>query len=286
MDIFAIDYILGIIAARASPSDVNTILKTCKFLYQKTEILRQMMTNNYRLFLKSKVWDVDELLDNMIKLGGLATGSSVLQCLYSEVWDTPGETTDIDILFIGDQLSPETCALDTHHLEKGMRGLLFKNGYMPQVVKDDDNLFICRRHRLVVERYGMLPFYTIKFAHPDFKHVINITYIDPKICSFEGQKLISLFDYIDYFFDLNCCKVAFDGFRMYVRDTYGIITKKTTVDMNINKYWNAIRSYPFYMVPHTLPKKVLIKHRLMKRCNKYINRGFEIVNIQELDSLD
>ena len=37
---------------------------------------------------------------------------------------------------------------------------------------------------------------------------------------------------------------------------------------------------------YTLPKKVLIKHRLMKRCNKYINRGFEIVNIQELDSLD
>lgn len=80
----------------------------------------------------------------------------------------------------------------------------------------------------------------------------------------------TIFKFVDFTFDLEICKVIYDGCRLYIKDIEALFERKCTIDLDLDKY--VRRDFGGGgMSDDELTAK------LRKRVEKYEQRGFKIL---------
>jgi hypothetical protein len=213
----------------------------------------------------------EEFLSLTRKSGGHISGSVILQLLYDEIW----ENSDLDIII------PTTFPFSN-------------NGEFTYDGRDarsfDDPSFILGKHCLTNEftketqdcsdqllcihwkdqyanykkkSYGLIPANMYKFTYNKFD--INFIYIEN----------MQTYEYIDYYFDFSVCKNMYDGIKLTIWDIEGIISRKTKNNTDYSRYRQIVNhSYDGWNKKDSLK---IIEEQSKKRKDKYIKRGFKIV---------
>jgi hypothetical protein len=94
----------------------------------------------------------------------------------------------------------------------------------------------------------------------------------------------NVYQFITSNFDLSFCKVAFDGNKLYIKNVDNIQTKSGIVDIDLEKY---ITRYLYLREPSDSfdwTEKKSLMAKLLKRVEKYKQRGFKVIN--EQDAID
>jgi hypothetical protein len=97
---------------------------------------------------------------------------------------------------------------------------------------------------------------------------------------------IPVLDFIKNIFDLDFCKVAFNGKKIFIYDLESVIRRKSNYFTDLTIY-NRIRKNPNYILfgnPKTIRNQEpitdeFLMNRMKKRTEKYRNRGFIIENM-------
>lgn len=227
-------------------------------------------------FLDKRVYSPDDFINLIQKSNSIISGSAILQILYDEKW----KDSDIDVYTLTEGDMPPS----RNNPKNEYPDLLFPDslcgqGYSAMSQADDisDQIVHVKGYpaKLFIKKYGVLPFHSMKYKHENHDLVINWL----RITKYWEIKLKSLHSYIDYYFDLSCCKVSFDGKNLRVKDLERLFKRKSTVDLNFAKYRKYIgliyKESFFEKVPN--PESVS-KQRITERIKKYTERGFEIIN--------
>lgn len=195
------------------------------------------------------------ILDDMIEYQNVISGSFILQCLYNEDWES-----DIDIYCLDDsrQLDPDYISPNSFAWH------LYINEFAN--IKQSSN-------------YEFLHVWSRKYESGNFQKVINHIIIkkesleimdDHNIKNKTPKNYSSIFHFVDESFDLEICKVVFDGKKLYIKNLDSLIYKKCKVSLNLDKY---IRR-GFW--PEGLISDKILEDFVRARIEKYKARGFNI----------
>lgn len=81
----------------------------------------------------------------------------------------------------------------------------------------------------------------------------------------------TIFKFVDFSFDLEFCKVVYDGKRLYIRDINCLFKKQCKVNLDLDKYIRRC----LYSVSEITDAELIFK--LARRVTKYEQRGFTIL---------
>ena len=241
--------------------DVNKIIR-----YRLSEIFGNLI-------------DVDEFITELVECNSYISGSFILQCLYNVEW----EGSDIDVY-----------SLSTDGSYSGkLKEWLYYLGSREFNLEEDDNrykelhltsrTFVATNDAKETSETDSIPIKPIKITKIVLNHIIVNTnpieistpdnihklYNEPYLL---GKRLhnSTIFKFVDTTFDLEICKVVYDGSRLYIRNIFSLFKRKCTADFSTEKYIKRI----LYQSPDFCDKR--IKDNLMNRIQKYEQRGFTI----------
>lgn len=199
-----------------------------------------------------------EFNDNLIKYRQYISGSFVLQCIYNTSW----ENSDIDVYYI------EPNNIHFHQYQQDIfiwnaenninkYNLTYSGNYKSyEYLPVSSRHFVCNNVKLD---------YIVIFPN----HTCDNEYVSP-LRNMPKHNYKSIFHFVDDIYDINICKIIYDGQRIYVKNLNNLFAKQTSVNLHLNKYYRT-GFWPEESIPEY---KLIVK--VLKRVKKYKSRGFNI----------
>lgn len=203
----------------------------------------------------------EEFMKNLAKHGKYISGSFLLQVVYGEVW----QGSDIDIYYLTNSSYVKT--------------------FEDKFIYDNDKFIYGFDSEWEYESYDFLPVKSRRFEIKDTKMFVD--YIEILNKDIEIADILyyryndcmhyiphfnydNVFQFIDDMYDIEICKIVYNGKRLYIKDTNNLFERKSTVVLPMNKYLRTSIAAPNSCTFSQLVKKVL------KRIYKYTFRGFKL----------
>lgn len=217
---------------------------------------------------KTKKKDINLLIDNFIsrpqylgddaglflkklrESGEYISGSFLLKILYDADWEC-----DLDVYkFVVEQTT------DPISIEWGILidSLLNTN---PDIIQ-----------RKCGNRYEILGVVNRNFLRNDFKidHTIVYNTSNEEKKYTKVRNYDSIFDFIDTMFDIDLCKIVYDGKKLYIKSKHNLVYGYSLAHSRLLDY-DRIPSYSDD--PPSIPE---LLSKMLNRVQKYKNRGFRI----------
>lgn len=269
-----VDDCLNIILNYLRPID-KLVLSSVNKRYNNYKInFLELMTNFLEKCLPMSLTPKQFLL-LMRESGGHISGSIILQLLYDEKWDN----TDLDIIiptkfpFSEDGVFSYDGRIEVPFDDKSFNlgKCCLLNGFVKEQQDCSDQLLCLneyqnriRKHR--TKSYGLIPAIMYKFVYNNFP--INFIYIEN----------IQTYEYINFYFDYSVCKNMYDGIKLKMCDLGGIIKRVTQNNIDYSRYRHMVNhSYNGWNKQDSIK---LIEEQSKKRKDKYINRGFTLIDYE------
>lgn len=212
-----------------------------------SERLRQVFGECYKIFM-----------ENLVKYNKFISGSFLLQVIYGVTW----EGSDIDIYYMSNGRYFSYFVDEFMYNSKDIYGM------------DDIGDY---------ESYDFLPVRIRRFEVKDTKHIVDYVEImeDDKpytdiindcVVHIPNFKYENVFQFIDDMYDIEICKIIYDGKRLYVKNLSSLFERSSKVVLHMNKY---IRRSPWaHNAEENTPVRLVEK--VLKRIDKYKARGFKL----------
>lgn len=209
--------------------------------------------------------NIKKIMDNLIKYDHYISGSFLLQCIYDVKWNS-----DIDIY----------CLNEFNFID----------------LKDinDDNLFFLKtlyelndfKQTQEAHNYHYLPVTSRSYSYNEYKidHVIVKPFIESykpesrKMLMIPEHKYDNVFQFIDRMFDIDLCKIVYDGKKLYIKNPYDLFTRSSIAHSRLTDY---IRSSFWWEETINLLELLDI---VLGRIDKYRDRGFKIDTDFDVDN--
>jgi hypothetical protein len=241
--------------------------------------------------LSELIPDVDNFWKVLVESQVVISGSFILQCLYGEYY----ENSDIDVYHLGGNKDNHMSLIPLNGNK--MERYLFENyipskninNYINQIVNQKlyypppgmydgkyDTKIVAMLHRAPEEVKN-------KTSERKYRGVINNIIITNDFISETENKFRydSAFQYIKEVFDFSICKVGFQPStnKLYISDMKGLILKTGTYRTNSILTSREKKSDATY-------NRAKLKAILDNRIERYIKRGFTLVDLDPLDASD
>lgn len=228
---------------------LNLLYRDLFILPEFTQIIKDRLDN---LKLNS-----NNFINAMIKHKLVISGSFVLATLYDEEY----KNSDIDLYVVGEK--DGFCFAHANECDKKCPLRSMYNEKCWDDINPNDQL---NYHTIdSLDAYDILPIgaRTYMLANAMINHII----IDPNLN-------LTCQEFIDKYFDLDFCKVSFDGKELKITNFTDVYNKTTHVSYKLDLY----RRKSFGGANN--PSDEYLKGLIDKRIEKYRNRGFTI-NVSE-----
>lgn len=241
---------------------------TCKIFntYLPKKDINQIIRLNLEEYLGDKV---DKFLELLHETNHYISGSFVLKCLYSENWNN-----DIDIYTFSDDLETNESYASFATWGKFIDGLF--------------NLLPGFQNTECANRYEFLGIISREFSYGRFiiDHiiVINDSY-EIKACQKclfnykQKREYKSIFNFVEKTFDIDICKVLYDGKKLYLKKKNDLIERSTRAYDKLLEY-NRIQ---FWL--EGAPSELDLLDKMLSRIEKYEQRGFIIEKTYNVDQI-
>lgn len=219
---------------------------------------------DFKRLIKSKLsklgLNADSFISGLIKHKIVISGSFILQCLYGEEY----EDSDIDLYMMGEKYEDNLCRIHDQYPDyKKCNGCEYThfNDYKYEIWADLNPDKLKYEMLEYKDSYDELPIASrmYKISNAKINHIIVSPYVANTVEEF-----------IDKYFDLNFCKVMFDGESLTIKNFDDVYNKMTHVNYQLDKYLRRA----FW--PEDIQSDEQLKSLIDKRIQKYRNRGFTI----------
>lgn len=273
--------IYNLISHYLCPVDHNSLRFVCK----SSHIIPQPDIKKIILSQLSKYTDdPEEFLEQLNQYGAIIAGSFILACLYNT-----DEYHDIDIFEYMPSSKNRLKYGETHITPSSEKlNLFYISSLYDDTPTDTFRMYLqqkyrtchmlCSRHAKECRLLGChneSQYKQLKRRHPDLDN-----YVSEMTCTIREYNDIfqhicvplEPMQYIKRSFDLDICKVAFDGKELYVRDWDKLFSRRDTIRPNayIMLYYENSTSF---------------EEIYEKRYNKYEQKGFKIIRHPKHDEM-
>ena len=201
-----------------------------------------------------------EFIDNLMIYKRYISGSFILQCIYSVYW----ENSDVDIYYIDDNINetlhpPFDEFIWNKTLNVNKYNLNYVGDYQSyEFIPVNSRHFKC--NNIQVDYIGIIKESSVDVHanHSCHTYCPSINYD-------------SIFHFVDDIYDIDICKIIYDGKRIYIRNLDNLFKKSSNAHLHLDKY---IRTDLWPEASITQPQLII---KTIERIKKYKLRGFTII---------
>jgi hypothetical protein len=244
----------------ASPSIRKYVRKD---RYDINKIIQSRLSGKFGNLINAK-----SFIEELIKYNNYISGSFILQCLYNCEW----KNSDIDVYCMSkESFITNSYGIIIAHIEEDVKTplnflwFLFKHKF-----ECIENAHTYEEMHLMQRMYNLdniMINYIMVNPTPIYESINTRPYSLRKTIHHD-----TIFKFVDFSFDLEVCKVIYDGSRLYIKNIESLFKRECKINLDLDKY---IRR-SFHGGGISDEELIII---LRNRVEKYEQRGFKILCI-------